>query len=183
MDLNTIIKRRKSPEAFLDDDVSSETIKEIVEVGNYSPIFGNIHFTVISDKDLLNKINETALEFMKNSGLDFAVKLANTPGYSAVRNANTIVVISGEGGNDENGFNMANVSLAAENIILKATEMGIGSRFMMGAIEAIKSDIIQSEINLPENYVPLIIVALGNVEKEFLEEERNKNLDNIDYIN
>jgi len=98
--MNTIeaIKTRKSPNAFNDEPLTREEVTTIAEAGAYAPIFGKVHFTVVDDKDLINKIDEVALEGMRNSGNNFMMKLASNPEYSAVRNAAAFVVISSEGG-------------------------------------------------------------------------------------
>lgn len=180
--MNTIqtIKVRKSPETFLSTSLDRDDIQTIVEAGNYAPIFGKVHFTVITDAALLDAINRITIEMMKNSGNEFAEKLANTPGYSAVRNAQTFVVLSAPGGNDEMGFNMANVSCAAENMILAATELGIGSRFMMGPVMSLTQEPVQSQLALPDGYEPLVVVAIGYTDSAF--EERDKSIDNISYV-
>lgn len=106
--------------------------------------------------------------------------MARTPGYDPVRNARTAIVLSALDGNDPNGFNMANVSCAAENIILTATELGIGSRFAMGPVMSLSQEPLQSKLSLPEGYIPLVMLLLGNAEMP--EEERLKTITNITYL-
>lgn len=174
------IQKRKSPETFLSTPISTNDIQTIVEAGLYAPIFGKIHFTVINDKEMINKINIVTLEMMKNSGNEFAKTMANQPGYNAIRNAPTVVVLSALGGNDENGFNMANVSCAAQNMLLAATELGIGSRFAMGPIMAFSQESILQMLHLPDGYTPLVMVLLGNIDDSF--DKRHKEANNISYI-
>ena len=119
---------------------------------------------MISDTSLIDMINSTALDMMKHSGNEFAEKIANTPGYSAVRNAQNLIVISSPASDDPNAFTMANAACAAENMLLAATELGIGSRFMMGPVMALSQEPVKSRISLPDGFVPLVIVALGKVE-------------------
>ena len=116
---------------------------------------------------------------MKHSGNDFAEKMAATPGYNAVRNAQALVAISAKDGNDPMGFNMANAACAAENMILAATDMKIGSRFMMGTVMSLTQEPIKSALDIAEGFVPLVIVALGNTDLAY--DERTKNNTNIAY--
>jgi nitroreductase len=180
--MNTLqsIKTRKSPDAFLGTRLNREDVKKIAEAGTYAPIFGKLHFTVVEDSDLLAKINSTAVEMMKHSGNDFAEKIASMPGYKALRNAQALVVIFSPKIDDPNAFTMANASCAAENMLLEATELGIGSRFMMGPVMALTQDGIKEKVCIPEGYIPQVIIALGNVES--LGEERNREVTNISYI-
>lgn len=180
--MNTIqsIKTRKSPNAFLSSPLDPEDVKKITEAGGYAPIFGKLHFTVISDTALIDMINTTALEMMRHSGNDFAEKMANTPGYSAIRNAQSLIVISSPASDDPNAFTMANAACAAENMLLAATELSIGSRFMMGPVMALSTEPIKSRISLPDGFIPLVIVALGKIEDRF--EERDRTISNITFV-
>ena len=56
---------------------------------------------------------------------------------------------------------MANVSCAAENMMLAATELGLGSCFLMGPMIAFSDPALRARLGLPEGYEPLIGVALG----------------------
>ena len=165
---------------FLSSTLEKEDVKKIAEAGGYAPIFGKLHFTVIRDTALINTINTTAIEMMKHSGNDFAEKMANTPGYSAVRNAQSLIVISSPASDDPNAFTMANAACAAENMLLAATELGIGSRFMMGPVMALSQEPIRSRLSLPSGFVPLVIVALGKVEDSF--EERDRVISNLSFV-
>ena len=180
--MNTIqtIRSRKSPEAFLSEPLDHETAAAIAEAGNYAPIFGRIHITVITDPDFIETINQVTLDMMKKSGNEFAEKMAAMPGYCATRNAQVLLVLSAPGGMDAMGFHMANVSCAAENMILAATELGIGSRFMMGPVMSLTQEPVQSRLALPDGYEPLVVVAIGYTDSAF--EERNKSIDNISYV-
>lgn len=174
------IYTRKSPDKFNAAPIEVSELRTIVEAGNYAPIFGKIHFTVITDSEVLSTINNVSLEMMRHSGNAFAEKMANTPGYNAVRHASAFVILSAPGGNDAMGCNMANVSCAAENMQLAATELGIGSRFMMGPIMSLSQEPINSKIALPEGYQPLVAVALGHIDEDFAERKKDQN--NIRYL-
>lgn len=174
------IKTRKSPDTFQSAPLKEEDIRAVAEAGNFSPIFGKVHITVIDNAKLMNEINEASLEMMRHSGNQFAEKMADTPGYHALRHASAFIVLSSPDGNDPMGFNMANVSCAAENMILAATSLGLGSRFMMGPIMSLTQEPIKSKLGLPEGYIPLVGVAIGIADMNT--EERKKSMDNIDYI-
>lgn len=180
MNTLTAIRSRKSPETFLSTPLKRETITAIAEAGNYAPIFGHIHFTVLTDPELFQAVNDRSIEMMKQSGNEFAEKMANTPGYSATRNAQAMILLSAPGGHDAMGFAMANVSCAAENMCLAATELGIGSRFMMGPVMALSQEPIRSALCLPEGYEPLVAVALGNVEGKC--SQRKKEMNNVNWV-
>ena len=176
--MNTIqtIRSRKSPEAFLSEPLDHETAAAIAEAGNYAPIFGRIHITVITDPDFIETINQVTLDMMKKSGNEFAEKMAAMPGYCATRNAQVLLVLSAPGGMDAMGFHMANVSCAAAAWLPAAKTRPWASL----APPSAASRRTLHALLLPEGFVPLVVVALGKTDEPF--EERQKNCDNISYM-
>ena len=71
------------------------------------------------------------------------------------------VLLSAPGGLDEKGFNMANVSCAAENMLLAAAGLGLGSCFLMGPMAAFSDPALRARLELPGGYEPLVGEALG----------------------
>nr|WP_314464297.1 nitroreductase family protein [uncultured Clostridium sp.] len=180
MNINACIKSRRSSLSFLPEYLSEDSIKSIVKSGSYSPIFGNTHFTVIENKEFMDNLNTTTINMMKASNDEFAMKMANTPGYSPIYNAPSAIVLSALNGNDSNGFNMVNVACAAENMLLTATELGIASRFVMAPIMAFMNPELCKSAGIPEGYVPLCMVLLGKTEEPFA--ERNRETNNVNFI-
>ncbi|BFL49072.1 nitroreductase family protein [Lactonifactor longoviformis] len=180
MEIKKIIHERKSPLSFISQNVEQEKITAIVESGNFAPIYGSINFTVIENQNLLNLIKATTISIFKNMGGDFA-KAASNPSYDPLYGAPIAIVLSALNGNDSQGFNMANVSCAAQNMILMATDMGIGSRYVMAPVMALLSSDILSQLNIPEDYVPLCMVLLGHTNENILV-ERSHETTNINYI-
>lgn len=180
MNTNTCIKTRKSHIDFLADMLDEKEIRTVVEAAAYAPRFGNVSFTVIENKELIGEINTTTLGMMKASGDDFAMKMANTPGYSPIYNAPVVIILSAENGNDPNGFNMVNIACAAENMLLSATELGLASRFVMAPVMAFMNPELIKAAQIPEGYVPLGMVLLGKTAEPFT--ERNKTVDNVNFI-
>lgn len=76
---------------------------------------------------------------------------------------------------------MANVSCAAQNMILMATDMGIGSRYVMAPVMAFSSPEVLSQINVPDNYIPLCMVLIGYTNEKTLT-ERTHETKNINYV-
>ena len=118
---------------------------------------------------------------MKNSGIDFAVKQASDPNYDPLYHAPAMIIISAEGGNDKQGFNMANVACAAENMLLMATDMEIGSRYVMSPAMAFSSPAVSKQANFPEGYVPLCLVLVGYTDENIMCERKKEN-NNISFI-
>jgi len=180
METKLTMYSRKSPETFHAQKVEETKIQTIVEAGNYAPVFGAVHFTVIENAELISSIKDTTLNMMKHSGNEFLEKQASDPSYDPICNAPTIIVLSALNGNDEQGFNMANVGCAAQNMMLMSTELGVSSRYVMAPVMAFANIDIVKQIHIPDRYVPLAMVLVGysdvNVKKRDIQK------DNIAYV-
>lgn len=181
MNVIEAIKSRKSVRNYNTKVVEQDKIMELVKAGNLAANFGDIYITVIENHEFLDGISEEAVIMMKNSGNEFAAKKASIPGYSPLYGAPILIVLSAKNGNDTMGFNMASISCASENILLAATELGLGSCFVMAPIMAFKNTEILVKLKIPEGYIPLVGIVIGYTDEKLehtLREEKN----NVNYI-
>ena len=155
------IALRKSVRIYAPKTVETEKMEVIIKAGNLAPVFGRFHMTVIENQQLLQEINDITLDMMKHSGNEFLEKRAATEGYNPLYGAPALIILSAPNGNDSNGFNMANVSCAAENMIIQATELGLGSCFVMGPMIAFANPELAKKVEIPEGYAPLVGVLVG----------------------
>ncbi len=161
MQVLNAIELRKSVRTYAPKTVETEKMEVIIKAGNLAPVFGRFHMTVIENQQLLQEINDITLDMMKHSGNEFLEKRAATEGYNPLYGAPALIILSAPNGNDSNGFNMANVSCAAENMIIQATELGLGSCFVMGPMIAFANPELAKKVEIPEGYAPLVGVLVG----------------------
>ena len=181
MNVLDAIALRRSVRAYAPEAVEPEEMEAIVRAGGLAPVFGRFHMTVIEDPRLLREVNDITLERMRRSGNGFLEKRAAEDGYAPLCGAPAMIVLSAPGGNDSNGFNMANVSCAAENMIVEATALGLGSCFVMGPMLAFEDAALAKKVQIPEGYVPLVGVLVGHP-REALTENPRKRPDNVTYL-
>ena len=76
--MNTLeaIANRKSVRTYTNDLVESDKLEKILNVGNEAARAGEIYFTVVTNKEVLNMVAETGKNVMLNSGNDFLVNTA-----------------------------------------------------------------------------------------------------------
>ena len=76
--MNTLeaISNRKSVRTYTNDIVESDKLEKILNVGNEAARAGEIYFTVVTNKEVLNMVAETGKNVMLNSGNDFLVNTA-----------------------------------------------------------------------------------------------------------
>ena len=178
MNVQQAIETRRSIRAYEARPVEREKLEAVLRTGNQAPIFGQFHMSVFVGPEQISAVDTAAVEGMAHSGVPFLEQLAAQEGFHPLYGAASLVVLSAPGGNDEKGFNMANVSCAAENMMLAATELGLGSCFLMGPMIAFSDPALRARLGLPEGYEPLIGVALGYAAGEHPTAPDRKN-DNI----
>ena len=155
--MNTMetICSRKSIRSYTGENITAEELSVILKSANASPVgmgqFDSLHLTVITSKELLGKIEkETAAMFGK-------------PDMHPLYNAPTLIVVSSKKPAPmmEN-VAFSNAAIMVHNMALSATELGIGSCYIWGAIAAIsRAEDILAELKLPEGFIPCCAISLG----------------------
>jgi FMN reductase [NAD(P)H] len=174
MDINETIKKRKSVRAYEDKPVSEEALSQIVEAGQWPPNAGPYHMSVIRSAALRKKINDRTLDAMIHSDNEFARQRAALPGYQPVYGAPVLILLSAPA---DSPMGATNTALAAENMILQATGLGLGTCFLASPTRALNGaagrDLAQ-EAGVPEGYEVLCAVIAGYTadENKFARGER-----------
>lgn len=155
METRKAIATRKSSRAYQPDQITEAELTTILQAANAAPVgmgkFESIKLTVIQNKALLEKINEaTATLFQR-------------PDTHATYGAPTVILVSGA---EMNGPMAAvpycNAAGIIENMAIAATDLGLGSVYLMGIIPAISADpTLCTALNIPAGFVPCSAIALG----------------------
>lgn len=178
MDTLQAIASRKSVRQYSDRAVEAEKLEKILATGNKAPNAGPFQMTIVEDKTFLKQINDTALEAMKNSGNEFLMSRAALPGYRPLYGAPVLVVLSAPPG----PYAQTNTACAATNLCLAATELGLGSCFVITPTFALtEGSELLSKLSLPPDFIPQCCVLLGYHGGDAYQTERAVP-DNINYV-
>lgn len=143
-----IMKNRRSIRSFTDEPIKKEDIIEMLKGAILAPSGSNIQawlFGVINDKKILKKI------FSFSPGLG-----GNPPCIIVVCSNRELAFNRGDKlGRDE--MSIIDISLATQNIILLATERGLGTC----VIKSFNEVAIRKILNLPEHISPDLIITIG----------------------
>jgi nitroreductase len=181
MSILEVIEKRRSVRDYLDEEIDEKDLKIIVETGKKAPKAGPFHITVVTNKKILKQISDLTLEGMKNSGNDFFIEKAETPGYNPTYNTHALIIFSAP---DENPFGGLTTSAAAENVILAATDLGYGTCYLISptlAFATSKKDELLKSLQIPAGFNPICAVSIGKEGKNN-EETPREELDNVNYI-
>jgi nitroreductase len=179
-----VIKSRRSHRKYKPEPLNEVELQAIVEAAIYAPSAMNQqrwHFTVISNKGMMDKLMSIIRENVLNSGIEMLANRAREPEFHVFHHAPAIVIVTAE----ENArFTEIDCGAAAENIALAAESMNIGS-CMVAMSEFLfvseNAGEIKKELGIPENYRHVITVTLGYKEGETPPAPPKKK-ENINYI-
>lgn len=156
MDLLKIIKERRSIRKFKPNPVSDDLVNAILEAGRWAPSWANTQcwrFIVVRDADIKEKLAET--------------KRRNNPAAEAIRNCPVTIVVCGQRGTsgyykgeaptDKGDWYMFDTALAAQNIMLAAHSLGLGS-VPVGLFDAQKAAEI---LSVPPEVSVIVMLPIG----------------------
>jgi len=171
MDTFKTIATRKSTRGFKDTQIDEKDLIRILAAGGSAPIgmgaYEAMHITVVQNKARLEKISSLVAAAFKRTDM--------RPFYGAP----TLIIISGKRGAHGMAIEELNAGCIAENMLLAATDLGLGSVFILSTIAAFKADpLLTKSLNIPEDYAPICSIIVG-----YAKESIKKQDDMINKIN
>ena len=180
MDAVECIKTRRSIRAYKDEDISKDTIKEIIDVARMAPSWKNsqtIRYVVVEDKAAMEKIaNEATLGFDHNkeiinkcNKLVIIAQINKRCGYERDGSFST---------SKGAGWEMFDAGIAAQTFCLAAHEKGIGS-VILGIFDDAK---VGEIIGLEEGKTVAALIPIGYPEAEVTPTPRKEVDDLLSFI-
>jgi nitroreductase len=160
----TAIKNRRSTRKFKPSQISEVELQAILDAALNAPTAKNQqkwHFTVIQNKVMLDNMVKTIKEILLNCGMEFYVQRARDPNYHTFYKAPTVILISAE---EKADFVQLDCAAAAENIILAAESLKIGSCFITATnflFTSSRGNEFKQKLGIPTGYNFVCTIALG----------------------
>ena len=172
-----IIQKRHSVRSFIDKPVGNEIILSIAEAARLSPSACNAQpwrFIAVTDKSLVKDLVDNGL------GGVVPNKWATSAPVIIVGCAvlNLLTHRIGEAVKDIH-YHQIDLGIAMEHIVLRATEMGLGTCWI-GWFKAKK---IKNILNIPKGWKIISLLALGYPNEESNPHTSRLNLDEILFFN
>lgn len=176
MNISDAIATRRSVRTYQQKPVPADALAQIIEAGRWAPNAGPFHISVVRNAQVQQRINECTIHAMLASGDAFLIEKASIPGGKPLYGAPVFILISGPG---ENPLKAFNASLSAENMLLQATGLGLGTCFMLCPTLALNDENnreLRSAAGVPDGYVPQCCLVVGYAQEENLSaaEERTR---------
>ena len=195
MDYLELAKIRHSVRRYTDEPVSDEDLHRIIQAANAAPVgssrFKDVHLTVVRDRDLLDKLAEAVQARFADketiAKIIGTVKGEEVPTHGKqdpFYHAPVVIFVSHRKQDLQPGIEWANAACVTYAMHLEATSLGLGSCFMWGALEAAR--VIPEHDNtalleLPEDFEPLIGLAIGHAAVEMADRELTEDKLTINY--
>lgn len=163
MELQDVLKRRKSVRQYIDKEVKDEDINEMIEAAILAPSWKNSQVTryyVVKSAEMLEKIRQTLPEFNRKNIENAPVIIVST----IILNRSGFERDGTPSNELGNGWGYYDCGLHNMNLLLKATELGL-STLVMGIRDAKEISQLLS-INENEAVVSVIGVGYSKVERE-----------------
>lgn len=152
---------RRSIRKYKQIPIEKEKIQLIIKAGMYAPSAGNQqpwHFIVIDDRNLLDYISE------------------KHPHAKMLKEAQIAILVCADLNLEIKYKNnwVLDCSAAVENMLLCATDLGIGSVWLGVYPNPDRIEMIRKLFDLPENIIPHTLISLGYPNEEKSTEDRFK---------
>jgi len=162
------IYQRRAVRSYLPQKLDAATIHTLLEAAVRAPTA--IHeepwtFVVIQDVGLLKRLSDRAKEFfveeIHHQHLDrggHALDRFKSPDFNIFYNASTLIVICGK---PLGPFVVADCWLAAENLMLAACSMGLGTCVIGAAVSGLNSPEMKAELGIPAEVSAVAPIIVG----------------------
>jgi nitroreductase len=167
------IMTRRSVRKFGKKQIPDAELEKILKAGTYAPSALGLQpwaFIVIQDQGFLKKVSDYCVPIMislmkdAHDGMsDGFRKLLMSPGYSIYYHAPTVIMVIGKTGSR---FREIDCSLAAENMMLAAHALGIGSCWIGSSEVAYENKDLMAGFRIPEGYSPVGTIVFGYPEEK-----------------
>ena len=170
MDMNPVmdaIKSRRAIRSYEDKQVPGSTIQMILEAATYAPSAINVQpwkFTIITNKDEIKRLSDKtkptiirSLPDVGDEGLVGLKKRLSDPQYNIFYNAPLLIFVSGA----KSPYAVYDCSMAAQNMMLAAYSLGIGSCWIGTAVHSANDPKVKPTLGIPEDHEVYAALIFG----------------------
>lgn len=174
MELDTVIKQRRSVRKYKNQPIELEKVKTIIKAAIEAESWKNsqtARYHIITSKELLTEFKKVCLpEFNQENCKDAPVLIVST----FIKNRSGFERDGSASNELGNGWGCYDLGIHNQNLVLKATELGLGS-LIMGIRDEKK---VRELLNIPAQEIIVSVIALGISDIE-PERPKRKNIDEI----
>jgi nitroreductase len=162
----SVITKRRSIRDYTDREVSDTTIREIIGAGIQAPNglgFQPWRFVVVRNRDLMKQVSDyckpilaRSIEGVPGPQVEAFLKMLKNDEYNIFYNASVLILVLGA---QDTTTSFLDCTLCAENMMLAAWSLGLGSCWIGSAMPVQQNPGLLAELQVPDGYqivAPLI---------------------------
>ena len=168
MSIMDAIYKRSSVRSYSAKVLDQTTIRILLAAAVRAPTAVHLEpwvFAILQDTSALKRLSDRAkplfLEEVQRAHLDrggHALDIFASPDFNMFYNAGTLIIVCGK---PMGPFVVADCWLAAENLILAACSMGLGTCVIGAAVPALNTPDIKAELGIPDELTPIAPIIVG----------------------
>jgi nitroreductase len=173
MSIFETILARRSVRKYKARELNKNTVRILFEAAVRAPTATHQEpwgFVVIQDKKLLQSLSDLArplfLNEIKKNNLrhtDHTLDVFDKPDFNIFYNAGTLILICGK---TDAPYYAADCWLAAENLMLAATAMGLGTCVIGSALPSLNTKEIRTQLGISDNFSVVAPIVVGYPDDE-----------------
>ena len=162
------ILARRSVRTYAKNKVSHKAVNTLLEAAVRAPTAMQREpwaFVVVQDRQVLTKLSDLAKPiFLKevhnrySQGIKYSFEDYEQPDLDIFHGANTLIIICARSAGP---FAVADCWLAAENLMLAACDMALGSCVIGCSISVLNARNVKTELGIPDEYVAVAPIIVG----------------------
>ncbi|MGI6259033.1 MAG: nitroreductase family protein [Anaerolineaceae bacterium] len=155
---------RKSVRSYTGEQITDKDLELILKSAYAAPIgmgrYADMHLTVIQNPELLDRIDRAGAEMFGN------------PNMHPLYGVPTFILVSSKRPDPAKkmmvNLALSNAAIVVHNMVLAATELGLGACYLWGATDALsmQADLL-AELDLPEDFIPCCAVGIGKTDETY----------------
>lgn len=173
MEVSDAFRARVSTRDFSAKPLPADAVSAILDAAMYAPVgmhrYETLHLSVITSPAVLARIRQCV------------AKASGDPAADPLHGAPLLIVVSTSQAGE---IGALNVSCLIENMLLAATELGLGNLYVRGAVaEAAKDEALVRDMKIPTGFTPVAAAAVGYASAPVRPRKAPKNsLTKIDFV-
>ncbi len=165
-----VIKKRRSIRAYKRKSLSKKTLQALLEAARYAPSARNLQqldYKVVLNREMIRTISDKIV--MKLKAEEPQIQLSARSQANLFYDAPSLVIITGPKGST---WTDVDAALAAQNLMLCATSLDLGTCFIGWAIRIDNDRELSRQLHIPVDHKVAAAVICGYPDEEPAEKER-----------
>ncbi len=162
------ILARRSVRSYAPDGLAQDTVQTLLEAAVRAPTAMHEEpwaFVIVQDHALLQRVSDLAkpifveeVRHRNAQGSNHSFDHFTRPDFNIFHGADTLIVICAK---LSSPFVTADCWLAAENLMLAASALGLGSCVIGSAVAALNIHKVKAELGIPDEYTAIAPIVVG----------------------